>query len=77
MNEFCWFVLTDVNKVPGQNKIPLFREIYFFNQFSGDILFSFLLSFALFAFLIILLACLFFEDKTIYSNTHSTMRAGE
>ena len=47
MNVFCWYVLTDVNKVPGQKKIPLFPEIYFFNQFSGDILFSSLVSFAL------------------------------
>ena len=44
------------------------------NQFSGDILYSSLVSFALFVFLFFV--CLVFEIKTIYSDTYS-MRAGE
>ena len=52
----------------------------FFCRFSGDILFSSLVYFAFFVFLfcfVFLLVCLFFEIKNIYSDTHSTMRAGE
>ena len=49
----------------------------FFNRFSGDILFSSLVSFAFFI-LVFLFVCLFvFEIKNVYSATHSTMRAGE
>ena len=75
MNEFCWFVLTDVNKVSGQNKIPLFREIYFFNQFSGDILFSSLVSFALFVFLFFCLFVCFLKIK-LYILIHIRLCGG-
>ena len=39
----------------------------FFKRFSGDIIFSFLVSFAFFVFL-------FFEIKNIYYDTNATMR---
>ena len=42
------------------------------SRFSGDIIFSSLVSFA--CILVFLLVCLFFEIKNIYSDTHSTMR---
>ena len=51
---------------------------FFFNQFSGDIAFSSLVSFAFFfVFLFFLFFYLFFEIKNIYCDTHSTMPAGE
>ena len=56
---------------------PRLPQIYFFNWFSGDIFFSFLVSFACFVFLFFLLVCLFFEIKNIYSDTYSTLRVGE
>ena len=50
---------------------------YFLNLFSGDILLSFLVSFAfLYSCFFYLFVC-FLEIKNIYSDTHSTMRAGE
>ena len=67
------------NAVYKKNLHPGGRKFNFFNQFSGDILFSSLVSFAFFVFLFcfVFFACLFFEIKNIYSATHSTMRAGE
>ena len=48
----------------------------FFKRFSGDILFSSLVSF--FCILVVfLLVSWFFEIKNIYSDTHSTMRVGD
>ena len=41
------------------------------NCFSGDILFSSLLSYAFFVFSFYLPVCLLFEIKNIYSDTHS------
>ena len=53
-------------------------QIYFFNRFSGYIFFSFLISFAFFDSCFFCLFCFwFFEIEKVYSNTHSTMRAGE
>ena len=51
----------------------------FFNQFSGDILFSFLVSFTFFysRFFLFFFCCLLFEIKNVYSDTHSTMQVGE
>ena len=54
----------------------------FFNQFSGDILSSSLVFFALsyacfFLFFFFLFLCLFFEINNLYSDTHLTKRAGE
>ena len=50
----------------------------FFNQFSGDILFSSLVSFVFCGLLFFcLFVCLDFEIKNIYSDTHSAMRAVE
>ena len=46
----------------------------FFYQFSGDILFSCFFRFFLHCFWLV---CLVFEIKNIYSDTHSTIRAGE
>ena len=61
-------------------KKTLFSEnaegLNFFYQFSGDILFSSLVSFAFFLHCF-WLVCLVFEIKNIYSDTHSTIRAGE
>ena len=60
------------NLHPGRHKF------FFFNQFSRDILFPFLVSFAFFYFCFVLFVCLlFFEIKNVYSDTHSTMRACE
>ena len=47
-----------------------FPEILFF-------LLSFLLLFSILALFCFVFACLFFEIKNIYPDTHSTMRAGE
>ena len=52
-------------------------QIYFFNRFSGDILFSSLVSFAFLILVFVVVYLLFFELKNIYSDTYSTMRAGE
>ena len=52
-------------------------QIYFFNRFSGDVLFSSIDSFGFFVFLFFSLFVCFFEIKNIYPDTHSTMRAGE
>ena len=52
-------------------------NLFFLIRFSGDILFSSLVAFAFFVFLFFVLLCLFFEIKNIYSDTYSTMRAGE
>ena len=50
---------------------------YFLNLFSGDILLSFLVSFAfLYSCFFYLFVC-FLEIRNIYSDTHSSMRAGE
>ena len=62
-----------------EKSLPGRPQIYFFNRFSEDILFSFLVSllflyscfFFLFSFLFIfyfLIVCLFFEIKNIYSD---------
>ena len=48
-------------------------SLFFFNRFSGDILFSSLISFAFFDSCL----CLFFGIKNVYSDTHSTMWAGK
>ena len=61
------------------------RKIYtqaaanlFFYRFSGDILFSFLISFAFFILVFLFVSLLvLLENKGVYSDTHSTMRAGE
>ena len=52
-------------------------QIYFFNRFSGDILFSSLVSFVFLYSCFSLLVCLFFEIQNVCFDTHSTMRAGE
>ena len=53
----------------------------FLNRFFGDILLSSLVSFAFFLysgfFFFFLLACVLFEIKNIYPDTHSTVWAGE
>ena len=49
-------------------------RISFFNRFSEDI--SFLLKF-LWLFLVLVFFLFFFEIKNVYSDTHSTMQAGE
>ena len=50
-------------------------QIYFFNWFSGDILFSSLISFVFFVFLFSFCSFVFFfEIENIYSDTHLTMR---
>ena len=49
-------------------------NLFFFNRFSVDILISSLVSFVFF---ILFFVSLFFELKNVYSDTHSTMRAGE
>ena len=83
---------TLVSRNAGDEKnCSLAAAIFFFNRFSGDILFSYLVSFAFFAFLFFflllllsffvllffLLVYLIFEIKNIYSDTHWAMRAGE
>ena len=67
---------TPASRNPGDEKNlhPGGCKFIVSNQFSGDILYSSLVSFALFVFLFFV--CLFFEIKTIYSDTYS-MRAGE
>ena len=53
-------------------------QIYFFNRFSRDILFSFLVSFAFFdSFFVAVVCLLLFKIKNVYSDTHSTMRGVE
>ena len=56
-----------------------YGKFIFFNQFSGDIFFSSLVSFVFFVFLLLLLffACLDFEIDNMYSNAHSAMWVGE
>ena len=46
-------------------------------RFSTDILFFALVSFAFYLLVILLLIFVFFLIKNIYSDTHSTMQAGE
>ena len=57
------------------------HKFIFLNRFSGDILFSSLVSFAFFVFFsfffFFLLVCLFFEIKNVCSDIYSTMWAGE
>ena len=69
------------NAGEGKNLHPGGRKFFFFYRFSGNILFSFLVSFSFFFVFLLcfafFLACLFFEIKSIYSDTRSTMRAGE
>ena len=65
------------NLHPGGRKF-----IGYFNRFSGDILFSSLVSFDFFysCFFVVVVAvvvCLFFQLKNVYSDTHRTLRAGE
>ena len=59
------------------------RKIYtqaaanlFFYRFSGDILFLISFAFFILVFLFVSLLVLL-ENKGVYSDTHSTMRAGE
>ena len=62
----------------AKNLHPGGRKFIFPNQFSGDILFSSLVSFAFFVSCwFFLLACLFNEIKIFYSDPHSTMPVGE
>ena len=63
--------------VSEKNLHPGGRKFIFFNRFSGDILYSFLVSFAFFVFLSFLFVCLFFEIKNVYSYRYSTTRTGE
>ena len=71
------YILVSGNAVDEKNVHPGGRKLIFFNQFSGDILFSSLDSFAFFISLFFWLVSLIFEIKSIYSDTHSTMRVGE
>ena len=67
-------------KCDDEKNLPPRRPQFFifFNRFCGDILFYYLVCFAFFVFLYFcLFVGLFFEIKNIYSDTHSTMRAGE
>ena len=65
------------------SEIRVTREIswvgtnLFFNRFSGDILFSSLVSFAFFYSCFFIVCLLFFELKNVYSDTQSTVLAGE
>ena len=55
-------------------------KFIFSNRFSGDTIFSFLVSFAFFGscFIVIVVVCLlFFEIKNVYSDTNSIKRAAE
>ena len=56
---------------------PHFFFFFFLYPFSGAILFFFFSFFYFFCILVFLLACFFFKISNIYSNTHSTVRAGE
>ena len=58
------------NLHPGDRKL-------FFNRFSGDTLFSSLVSFAFLVLVFIFCCLLFFEMKNVYSDTHSIKWAGE
>ena len=60
------------NLHPGGRKF-----IGYFNRFSGDILFSSLVSFDFFIIVFVVVCLLFFELKNVYSDRHSTMRAGK
>ena len=55
-----------------QTKTLVFGNICFWRY--SFFFFSFLYVFCILGFLLV---CLFFEIKNIYSNTHSTMRAGD
>ena len=60
-----------------KNLHPGGHKLIFFNQFSGDIFLSSLVSFA-FLILVFFFVCLmFFKIKNVYSDTHLNMRAGE
>ena len=50
---------------------------FFLTRFSGYIIFSSLVSFTFLYSCFFVVACLFFEIKNMYSDTHSTMRAGD
>ena len=50
---------------------------FIFNRFSGYIIFSSFVAFAFLCCCCFLLVYLFFEIKSIYSDTHSTMWAGK
>ena len=71
-----------ITLVPGnvgddKNLHPGVRKLFFFYPFSGDILFSSLVSFA-FLILVFLFVCfMFFKIKSVYSDTHLALRAGE
>ena len=52
---------------------PRRKQIYFFNRFSGDILFFF--SFFCFFWLLFFSCLMFFEIKNVYFDIHSTIRA--
>ena len=62
--------LVSGNAGEEKNLHPGSHKFIFFNRFSGDFLFSALVSFDFFGFLIYLFVCLmFFEIKNIYFDT--------
>ena len=67
--------LVSGNAGDEKNIHPVGHKFIFFNRFSAGILISSLVSFAFFD--SCFLFCCFFELKNVYSDTHSTMRAGE
>ena len=68
-------VLVSGNASDKKNRHPDSRKFIFLNQFSRDIIFPTLVSFALFD------SCFFlfnvFEIKNVYSDSHLTMWTGE
>ena len=64
-----WKCLWQEKSSPGR------PQIIFSNRFSGDILFSSLVSFAFVCVLVFVCLCVCFRN--IYSDTHATMRADE